>query len=176
MKYYICLGDRTSSGGVVLEGTTQSTIMGRPIVSRGMKAQCCHDIQTVQQGWTGYLVLGEAVAYHGCSLTCGCTLLSSQNIVGWSDCNEEIENKEHQPKHLENYHEFFRIFDAQNRPLINQKYRICELGKTTSFGYTNRLGQTKHIWINKRQPICLEILDDEKQLLLLNPFHDVLRG
>lgn len=162
MKYYICLGDRTSSGGVVLEGTTQSTIKGRPIVSQGMKVQCCDDIQIVQQGWAGYLVLGQAVAYHGCALTCGCTLLSSQNLVGWSDCSQNIENNERYFNFLENYHEFFTIFDAQNKPLSHQKYCIYGFDQSVSYGYTNGSGQTKHIWIEKKQPVYLEILGNEQ--------------
>ena len=85
MKYYVCLGDRTTGGGVVIEGNIQTIILGRPVASMGMKAICCNRPQTILQGWTGHLDHGKQIAYDGCLLSCGHKVVASQNLMGWSD-------------------------------------------------------------------------------------------
>ncbi|WP_235831623.1 PAAR domain-containing protein [Acinetobacter rongchengensis] len=47
MKYYICMGDRTTGGGVVVEGNVRTIIMGRPVASVGMRVMCCHGPQRI---------------------------------------------------------------------------------------------------------------------------------
>lgn len=63
MKYYICLGDRTTGSGVVVEGNVRTIILGRPVASIGMKAICCNRPQTILQGWAGHLDQGKMIAY-----------------------------------------------------------------------------------------------------------------
>ncbi|MDI9733208.1 PAAR domain-containing protein [Acinetobacter baumannii] len=87
MKYYVCLGDRTTGGGVVIEGNIQTIILGRPVASMGMKAICCNRPQTILQGWAGHLDHGKQIAYDGCLLSCGHKVVASQNLMGWSDGN-----------------------------------------------------------------------------------------
>ena len=88
IKYYICIGDRTSGGGVVVEGNVRNIILGRPVASVGMKAICCNRPQTIQQGWVGHIDHGKMIAYDGCLLSCGHSVKASQNLMGWDDGSE----------------------------------------------------------------------------------------
>lgn len=110
MKHFICKGDRTNSGGIVLEGSDYNLIMGRSISCVGMRAKCCNGIQKITQGWNGNLILGQPVAYHGCLLTCGCALISSQNLLGWTNQKNKSHTKIDQVRiEPQKYHAFFTL-------------------------------------------------------------------
>jgi uncharacterized Zn-binding protein involved in type VI secretion len=65
MKYYVCLGDRTTGGGVVVEGNVRTIILGRPVASVGMKAICCNRPQTILQGWVGISIMANKLPMMG---------------------------------------------------------------------------------------------------------------
>jgi len=109
IKYYICIGDRTSGGGVVVEGNVRNIILGRPVASVGMKAICCNRPQTIQQGWVGHIDHGKMIAYDGCLLSCGHTVKASQNLMGWSDGSGESSIPEQITSKPQKYHEFFTL-------------------------------------------------------------------
>ena len=162
VKYYICIGDRTSGGGVVVEGNIRTQILGRPVASIGMKAICCNRPQTIQQGWTGHTDHGKMIAYDGCLLSCGHTVKASQNLMGWNDGSGESSIPEQLTSKPQKYHEFFTLYDDDKNPVANQKYRLTAEDGSILEGYTNEQGQTEHLWTHEELPVNFEIIDDDE--------------
>lgn len=78
----IVVGDKTSHGGVVLEGSTQSDAAGRPIARIGDKVSCPRrghgKVTVIATGDPTLVVDGQPAARHGDTTACGATLISSQ--------------------------------------------------------------------------------------------------
>jgi len=163
IKYYICIGDRTSGGGVVLEGNVSTVILGRPVTAIGMKALCCNCLQTIMQGQPMHTDQGKSIAYDGCLLSCGHQVIASQNLMGWSDETGESSVPEQLISTPQKYHEFFTLLDDDNNPVVNQKYKISATDGSIVEGYTNEHGQTEHLWTHEKLPVNLEVIDDENQ-------------
>lgn len=79
---FILVGDKTSHGGVVVQGSPQSTVDGIPIARVGDKVTCPkrgHGGTTViVSGDPTCIIDGQPAARHGDTTACGATLLSSQ--------------------------------------------------------------------------------------------------
>lgn len=160
--YFICLGDRTSGGGVVVEGNVKHIILGRPLASAGMKAICCNRPQKIMNGWPLFSDHGKLVAYHGCTLSCGHQLIASQNLSGWSDANDDNTLPEKITSEPQQHHEFFTLKDDEGHPIEGQKYRLSAEDGSVMEGYTNAQGQTEHLWTHEKLPVNFEILDDDE--------------
>lgn len=83
MKPFIVVGDKTSHGGVVIEGSPTNDINGKGIARVGDKVTCprkgCHSPTTIAvSGDVTIIVDGRPVALHGDKTACGATLISSQ--------------------------------------------------------------------------------------------------
>lgn len=79
----IRIGDKTSSGGVVLTASPVTKIMGRGVARIGDKASCpLHGNSTIIEGNEKIKDDGKAIAFTGHRLACGCVLISSLNNVG----------------------------------------------------------------------------------------------
>ncbi|MDB5745353.1 MAG: hypothetical protein JWP72_201 [Massilia sp.] len=80
MQPFIVQGDKTSHGGTVLSGSSFSDCDGKPIARIGDMCSCpkCKGIFPIAQGDQSNIVDGAPVAYHGCKVACGATLISSQ--------------------------------------------------------------------------------------------------
>jgi len=78
-KPIIVLGDKTSHGGSVIEGSGQ-TLVGNKLVARiGDKVSCPrHGTTTIVSGDPTLMVDGAAVARDGDKTTCGAVLVASQ--------------------------------------------------------------------------------------------------
>lgn len=81
-KPFILIGDRTSHGGVVVQGSPVSTVDGKSIARVGDKVTCPkrgHGGTTViVSGDPTCIIDGQPAARHGDKTACGATLLSSQ--------------------------------------------------------------------------------------------------
>lgn len=81
-KPFILIGDKTSHGGVVVQGSPASTVDGKPIARVGDKVTCPrrgHGGTTViVSGDPTCIIDGQPAARHGDKTACGATLLSSQ--------------------------------------------------------------------------------------------------
>lgn len=81
-KSFIVVGDRTSHGGVVIQGSAESTIDGKPIARIGDQATCPKKghgkVTVVVSGDVTCIVDGQPAAREGDKTACGATLLSSQ--------------------------------------------------------------------------------------------------
>lgn len=161
--YFICLGDRTSGGGVVVEGNVRHIILGRPAASVGMKVLCCNRPQKIMNGWSCFNDHGKLIAYHGCLLSCGHRLIASQNLSGWSDDQDDSALPEQIISKPQRYHEFFTLKDDDSQPVEGQKYRLSAEDGSVLEGYTNAKGQTEYLWTHEKLPVNLEIVDDEEE-------------
>ena len=70
-------GDKTSTGGVILEGLDNHTVHGTPVAREGDKVWCpaCKQTGTITTGagMAGTKVNGIPFAVHGSAVTCGCS-------------------------------------------------------------------------------------------------------
>lgn len=76
----IRLGDSTSHGGVVLEGSPVDICMGKPIAFIGHKVQCpkCKGTFPIVEGAPVTTFYGKGVALAGMHTACGAALIPSQ--------------------------------------------------------------------------------------------------
>jgi uncharacterized Zn-binding protein involved in type VI secretion len=76
----IRLGDKTSHGGTVLEGSLADICMGKPIAYVGHKVQCpkCKGIFPIVEGALTTSFYGKGVALAGMKTACGAVLIASQ--------------------------------------------------------------------------------------------------
>ncbi|MFM1348781.1 PAAR domain-containing protein [Yersinia proxima] len=78
----ICVGDKTSHGGVVLTGSAQISIDGRLIARKSDKVSCPkHGINSIIEGDENHCDNGLPVALEGNHCACGATLISSGSRV-----------------------------------------------------------------------------------------------
>lgn len=76
----IRLGDSTSHGGKVLEGSQTDICHGKPIAFIGHKVSCpkCSGSHTIVEGVQTTTIFGKGVAVAGMKTSCGATLVASQ--------------------------------------------------------------------------------------------------
>jgi uncharacterized Zn-binding protein involved in type VI secretion len=76
----IRLGDSTSHGGTVLEGSPFDICMGKPIAFVGHKVQCpkCKGVFPIVEGAPTTSFYGKGVALGGMHTACGAVLIASQ--------------------------------------------------------------------------------------------------
>lgn len=79
----ICVGDKTTHGGVVLEGDPIVKIEGRPVARKGDKVSCpmCKGIYVIVEGDENLQVNGRAMALEQMRTSCGARLISNQSIA-----------------------------------------------------------------------------------------------
>lgn len=84
----IRMGDKTSHGGTVLEGSLSDICMGKPIAFIGHKTQCpkCRGVFPIVEGVLTTTFYGKGVAVAGMRTACGAVLIASQftDVVEWS--------------------------------------------------------------------------------------------
>jgi uncharacterized Zn-binding protein involved in type VI secretion len=80
----IRLGDKTSHGGVVIEGSPQTTSGGIAVARLGDKTSCPlpgHGSNPIASGDPTMIVDGKPVARHGDVTACGATLIAGQQAT-----------------------------------------------------------------------------------------------
>lgn len=79
----IVLGDKTSHGGTVITCSPFSGTHGKGWARVGDMVACprCKGVFPISQGDASLIDKGQAVAYHGCKVACGATLISSQQFT-----------------------------------------------------------------------------------------------
>jgi uncharacterized Zn-binding protein involved in type VI secretion len=87
MKPFIVVGDKTSHGGVVVEGSQVSVIDGKPIARVGDKVTCpkrgCPSTTVIASTSDPSIIVdGKPGAFHGDKTACGATLISTQVSAG----------------------------------------------------------------------------------------------
>lgn len=83
MPGIIRIGDTTSSGGKVLQGSSGVTFQGKEASCFGDKVSCpVHGKTTIAEGDEGSKINGKPVALHGHRCGCGCILITSLPNAG----------------------------------------------------------------------------------------------
>lgn len=83
MPGVIRIGDTTSSGGKVIQGSTGVTFQGKAVSCLGDKVICpVHGITVIAEGDTGSKITGKPIALHGHRCGCGCVLITSLPNAG----------------------------------------------------------------------------------------------
>ena len=78
----IRLGDKTSHGGAVVEGSPHSDSGGIPIARLGDKISCpIHGSGTIASGDMTMIVDGKPAARHGDKTSCGALLIAGQQAT-----------------------------------------------------------------------------------------------
>lgn len=82
MRKTICVGDKTSHGGVVLTGSAQVSIDGRFVTRKSDRVSCPkHGINNIIEGDESHCDNGFPIALEGHHCACGATLISSGSRV-----------------------------------------------------------------------------------------------
>lgn len=93
---YILIGDKTSHGGVVLEGAPAAKINGKAIARVGDKVSCPKnghgDTTVIAIGDPDFLIDGKSAARHGDTTACGAVLIASQTLAHDDDGSGSSEN------------------------------------------------------------------------------------
>ena len=74
----ICVGDKTSCGGIVATGSQVSSVNGKGIARMGDKIACKHNCVIVE-GNMAEIIDGAPMALHSAATSHGCTCLSRNN-------------------------------------------------------------------------------------------------
>lgn len=76
----IVVGDRTTHGGTVVGASASSDTHGKRWARVGDHVTCprCRGVHAIVEGDSTLIDDGMAVAYHGCKVSCGATLIASQ--------------------------------------------------------------------------------------------------
>jgi uncharacterized Zn-binding protein involved in type VI secretion len=82
MRPFIVIGDRTSHGGTVIEGSTETDAAGQPIARIGDKVTCPKHgrkgIVTIATGDPTCIIDGQPAARDGDKTDCGAVLIAGQ--------------------------------------------------------------------------------------------------
>lgn len=83
MQPIIVIGDKTSHGGTVITCSQTSDTHGKGWARVGDKVACprCKGIFPIAQGDPTLIDNGQAVAYQGCKVACGATLIAGQQFT-----------------------------------------------------------------------------------------------
>ncbi|MBB1199823.1 PAAR domain-containing protein [Enterobacteriaceae bacterium 89] len=83
MTGVIRIGDTTSSGGKVLQGSSGVKFQGREVSCIGDKVYCSEHGETIIAGGDGgSKINGKPIALHNHRCGCGCTLITSLPNAG----------------------------------------------------------------------------------------------
>jgi uncharacterized Zn-binding protein involved in type VI secretion len=93
-RAYIVIGDKTSHGGTVIEGSPTTTTHGKAVARVGDKVTCPTrghgGITTIISCDPTCIVDGKAVARHGDKTACGATLIAGQVVTGEGAGSSEV--------------------------------------------------------------------------------------
>ncbi|EKY3995816.1 TPA: PAAR domain-containing protein [Enterobacter roggenkampii] len=80
MKGIIRIGDKTTGGGLVMDGSKKMKFAGIGVARKGDPVSCPilgHSPSFIAEGHPTMKDNGVPVAFHGYKCTCGCTLIAS---------------------------------------------------------------------------------------------------
>ncbi|RKT26453.1 putative Zn-binding protein involved in type VI secretion [Paraburkholderia sp. RAU2J] len=171
-RYFIVLGDKTTAGGVVIQGEESCTNHGKPLAYHGAQVYC-HACKT-----TGYIcnippyrpmvLRGKQVALENDICLCKCEppprLIASQNTSSMSFDSGELAAMGYtsngtrilQAAADALYDEQFTLTDSVGTPLPNTYYTIIRPGDVLH-GTTDSQGRTARYQTNGAQHISIHL-------------------
>jgi uncharacterized Zn-binding protein involved in type VI secretion len=173
MKPFIVVGDKTSHGGVVVEGSPTNDIEGKPMARVGDKATCpkrgCPSTVTIVTTSDPTIIIdGKPAAFHGDGLSCGAKLIASQfsansdpNGGGDSVASSTAAASGFLSQNLQrgSHDQHFVLTNNQTgEPLEHVKYKI-HLADGRSFeGVTDDEGKTEKVFADSPLGAKIEVL------------------
>lgn len=167
------MGDPTTGGGKVIEGSSGSTIMGKPIARVGDKATCTikghGGVVTILEGSASDIIDGKPTAFDKCSLSCGCKVMATQGLYlveagggggasGKKSAEKKIVSSATKAAQTGDFNEHFVVFDkSTGKPFPGFKYVIEHRGELIE-GELCELGKTDLIYSDKPEPVILKYL------------------
>jgi uncharacterized Zn-binding protein involved in type VI secretion len=159
----IRLGDTTSHGGTVLEGSLTDICMGKPIAYMGHKVWCpkCKGTFPIVEGISNMTVFGHGVAVAGMKTACGALLVATQFIdtVEWHGERSRADTSKASGEETTGlaiscsgnsllrmpFDEQIRLVDGTGRPLANVRYKIVAACGAVFEGATDRDGKAQRV-------------------------------
>lgn len=144
----IVIGDKTTHGGVVLQGSFSMTVEGKAVALQGDLVACpqCKGNFPIIEGAVNMSSNGRGVALEGMKTACGAELIGSQNLM-WADDGKSyttdtiIDNSEDEDSEEENYGIQYYLTDDYDRPYANLPFSI-KFSDHEEQGYTDENGYT----------------------------------
>lgn len=162
-RYLLKVGDRSTTGGVVIEGVSSCTHHGTALTFVGARVACSACQSTgviVAKGprWPDHM-MGKEQALDGDLCLCKCypppTMLASQNDSFHSFESHELAQMGYGPtgksmteQHRGKYDERVRVLDAQSRPVCSTPYHIRSAYGAIHKGLTDSQGYCPRVYTN----------------------------
>lgn len=185
----IVLGDKTSHGGTVITCSAFADTHGKGWARIGDMVACprCKGVFPISQGDASLVDEGMAVAYHGCKVACGATLISSQMFTlttpsagaapgadssatpidllqGFGVIAPGLVSKYHDEP-LDTRARFrgrFQVVDALTRePVSGQAVRVRSTGGHYVTGSTDTEGFTQWVERDKNEALAFDLIQDD---------------
>ncbi|QBR02109.1 PAAR domain-containing protein [Paraburkholderia pallida] len=174
-RYLLGLGDKSTVGGVVIEGVERRTHQGQPLTFINAKVLCpvCNSVGVI--GWKGphrsATMMGKQQALEGDICLCQCdpppVMLASQDTAWHEFASHEMDGAAHGSAKAPQtgaipsvYDEQFTLKDDTGSPLSNVRYRIVTDSGEVFHGTTNAAGQTQRVSTQGSSALKLQL---EKQ-------------
>jgi uncharacterized Zn-binding protein involved in type VI secretion len=148
----ICKGDRTSHGGIVLEGDEICTTGGRPITKIGHMTFCpqCKGKFPIIEGLSFFTFLGVGTVVDGMKTACGATVTASQHAmvidVGSGGGGAVAATTEQDSLTAADFGGMFKAVDnTTGKPVHGMHYRIELSDGRVLQGVTNEQGETERL-------------------------------
>lgn len=152
-KPFILVGDSTSHGGKVLQGSPQSTVEGKPIARVGDQVTCPINghggVTKIITGDDTCIIDGKPSARDGDMTACGAKLIASQSQVtcggGGSGGSESSTSASDlvAARQGEGFDDFYILHGPSGSPLANCAYAVEYPDGAIEYGTTDSSGKTK---------------------------------
>lgn len=190
MQPIIVIGDKTSHGGTVITCSPTCDTHGKGWARIGDKVSCprCKGIFPIVQGDATLTDTGVAVAYHGCKVACGATLIAAQQFTftrpakggasgagGTAGAAQEPRSRmagpigsglaatyEDESLPGERFRGRFQLVDgATGKPVAGRKGRIRSTGGQYIIGITDANGFTEWIERDAAEALAFDLQGEE---------------
>ncbi|HZV64445.1 MAG TPA: PAAR domain-containing protein [Telluria sp.] len=154
----ICKGDRTSHGGMVIEGDERCTTGGRPIAKRGHLTSCpqCKGNFPIVDGLDFFTFFGGGTVVDKMKTACGAELIASQHAMTIDDRGAGGSASSAVKPAAAEFRGAFRALDEDSgAPCPNMRYRIVLSDGRTLYGTTDADGDTEYLTSKERATATL---------------------
>lgn len=156
----IRLGDRTSHGGVVLEGNGHVKINGQPAAALGDNTYCplCKGDFPISEALLHSSIGGRGTVVEGMRTACGASLIASQRFAQADDICPRIERSgaASRDSAAPVYFERFRILDeVTGAAIADLAYRIERADGSSLRGVSDAEGYTERVVSDSAVPLKL---------------------
>ena len=192
MQPLIVLGDKTSHGGTVITCSPTCDTMGTGWARVGDMVSCprCKGVFPIIQGDASLTDDGRAVAYHGCKVACGATLMSSQMLTltepsggaahgaaeagakealarGFGSiggCSMAVYRDEALDEAGQRFRGRFQLVDqSTGEPIAGESVRVRSTGGQYMTGTTNAEGFTDWVERDAKEVLAFELIEQAER-------------